>query len=82
MADTKPTKESLLKHLDNVEKVSIENQAGKPNCNPFLWAKRNVAPLRAKVSEAKEISEALAKEVLAIKALDKPKDETVVATKQ
>lgn len=72
---TVPSKDALLKHLANVEKESIENQAGKLNCNPFIWVRDNVTPLVADVKAAKEVSKELAAKVTALKALPKPPEE-------
>lgn len=69
---TVPTKEVLLKHLATVSKESVDNQAGKLGCNPYLWVKRTVNPLAVEVEQAKDITKPLADKVLAVKALPKP----------
>jgi len=74
MADTPKvaSKDSLLKYLEQVEKESIFNVGGLAGHNPFLWAKRNVAPLVAEVKAAKEVTAELEKKVMALKAIAKP----------
>lgn len=73
MAETpKITKEQLLAHLAKVSQESVDNQAGKIGCNPYLWIKNTVNPLTVAVSEAKEVSGELSNKVLSLKALAKP----------
>lgn len=73
---TTPSKETLAKHLANVEQVSINNQAGKIGCNPFIWVRDNVAPLAAELKDAKDVSAELAGKITALKPLEAPKPET------
>lgn len=74
MADTTPkvpTREELLKHLDDLENKAIVAK-GQNNFNPFLWIKRNVTPLRKEVEAAKDITLPLGAKVMSVK-LEIPK---------
>lgn len=71
MADAtfKFDKAALTKHLDALQ-TEAESHAGKRGCNPFIWVRDNITPLRDRLE--KESSEALAKEVMAVKAFVAP----------
>lgn len=71
---TTPSKDTLLKHLEQVEQVSINNQAGKIGCNPFVWVRDNVTPLVDALKAAKDVPSELASKITSLKALEVPKD--------
>lgn len=76
MADREFNKAKLTKHLDDVEAEMNKKYAGKKGMNPFLWASKNIAPLRERL-EKEQPSAALLDAIESVKVI-----EPVTATKE
>ena len=70
---TVPSRELLQKHLAAIKAESLK-LAGSHKINPYLYIKRNIAPVEEELTSAKEITQALADKVLALKPAVLPKD--------
>ncbi len=73
-----PSKDELLKVLDNKAEQAKKTLAGKNGVNPFIWANETVKPLVEKIKNSASITSELVDEV---NALELPK-ETVVEIKE
>ncbi len=73
-----PSKDELLKVLENKAEQAKKTLAGKNGVNPFIWANETVKPLVEKIKSAASVTSELVDEV---NALELPK-ETVVEVKE
>lgn len=70
-APSTPSKDSLLKHIEQV-KLETLKLVGTSALNPYMYIKRNVTPVEEELRAAKEVSPALSTKVQALKAAALP----------